>query len=130
MCVCVHVWVHVCVWCMCLCINSVFVAQHVGVKMAAPAVDQCAPVHLGTREHYVRLHAPPAVQLVITLITATVKVSYRMQRSSPTVYLSWLPFILYPISMSVYLCVCVCVCVCDKWYEVEVVRSCKDSLAL
>ena len=47
-------------------------AQHVSVKMAAPAVDQCAPVHLGTREHCVRLHVPPAVQPVITLITATV----------------------------------------------------------
>ena len=44
--------------------------------MAAPAVDQCAPVHLGTREHCVRLCAPPAVQLVITLITATVVSSY------------------------------------------------------
>ena len=29
-----------------------------------------APVHLGTREHSVRLLVPPAVQLVITLITA------------------------------------------------------------
>ena len=54
-------------------------------------MDQCAPVHLGTRERCVRPHVPPAVQLVITLIPATVQVSYRMQRSSPTVYLSWLP---------------------------------------
>ena len=38
-------------------------------------MDQHVPVHLGTREHGVRLLAPPAVQLVITLITATV-VSY------------------------------------------------------
>ena len=60
-------------------------------------MDQCAPVHLGTQEHCVRLHVPSAVQLVITLITATVQVNYRMLRSSYTVYLSWLPFILRSI---------------------------------
>ena len=35
-------------------------------------MDQHVPVHLGTQEHGVRLLVPPAVQLVITLITATV----------------------------------------------------------
>ena len=47
-------------------------SQHVSVKMAAPAVDQCAHVHLGTLEHCVILLVPPAVKLVTTLITATV----------------------------------------------------------
>ena len=46
--------------------------QYASVKMAASAVDQHVPVHLGTQEHGVRLLVPPAVQLVITLITATV----------------------------------------------------------
>ena len=77
-------------------------------------MDQCAPVHLGTLEQCVRLHVPPAIQLVITIITATVQVSYRMQKSSPTVYLSWLPFILYSFSMSECIYVCVCGCGCDK----------------
>ena len=45
--------------------------QYASVKMAASAVDRHAPVHLGTREHGVRLLVPPAVKLVISLITAT-----------------------------------------------------------
>eukprot|EP00731_Ephydatia_muelleri_P010814 Em0005g1400a len=39
----------------------------VRVKMEASAMETLAPVHLGTREHGVRLLVPPAVQLVITL---------------------------------------------------------------
>ena len=46
------------------CINVLLLMQHVCVKMEAPAVDQCAPVHLGTWEHFVRCFLPlPLLQL-------------------------------------------------------------------